>query len=202
MPAPAIPTPEPTPIPPVDEPPDILIQIPPLEGEFLELEEELQSTLPIFTVPENQNAWCRLLQNGEVFTYRDNSSPDEFISINRINDEIYEYIHVFPNSQNIYSVAKPSWGRLVVNETTNYRLAFNCDKMFIGFIFLFGIVCYWDTATDTYHNLDRRTGGAGNTLISPNGQRIAFQDDIFRTSILNPQIYIDSLDDANDIIIP
>jgi len=35
---PAIPTPEPTPIPPQEEPPDILIQIPPLEGEFLEVE--------------------------------------------------------------------------------------------------------------------------------------------------------------------
>jgi len=47
---PAIPTPEPTLVPPVEEPPDILIQIPPLEGEFTMLENGVteQQSSPIF----------------------------------------------------------------------------------------------------------------------------------------------------------
>jgi hypothetical protein len=170
---PAIPAPEPTPIPPVEEPPDILIQIPPLEGEFLELENNTSQAVDlIFGIPTlcnpNDSGWCALLEQvGDIFTYRD---YDKLISVNRTLDGIVLITHVLPSYMTYPS--NPSWGKVDnPNNPNHYRLAFSCTVDLPESHYHL-IPCYWDSHTGEYfYYADQEIGG--DIQISPDGQFIA-----------------------------
>jgi len=172
---PAIPAPEPTPVPPVDEPPDILIQIPPLEGEFLEviappIENNVTLTLaddliedttnPRIVCEPNENNWCDFLQQGDVFTYADYG---ELISMNRVDDEIITFKHILPPY--IENPTFPSWG-VVDAENSHYRLAFYCTVYTAP-----NKTCYWDSQTQSYHHTMNILSSPN---ISPDGLKISY----------------------------
>ena len=171
---PAIPTPEPTPIPPQDENEGLnLITIPPLEDEFLEviappIENNVmlsQTTLleiASYSCEPNTGGWCDMLQIGNVFTY---VGYNQLFSIHRTITGIIEFEHILPSD--ISYPHNPSWG-IVNSLERHYRLAFDCT---VNSPQYHNISCYWDSKTDIYYYKPQLD--SGSSQISPDGSKIA-----------------------------
>jgi len=157
-------TPSPTPSPtPTQDESEMLIQIPPMEGEIGLMENNITQQLQanMCTGLIDEPIWCQVLQNTDVFTYVKNN---KLVSINRLEDIIYEFIHPIPN--HMTNVMAPSWGVL---SNGQYLLAFGCDNIPTS-----GLTCFWDSATDTYRYSPY--GSYNNAQdISPNGLKMARQ---------------------------
>ncbi len=159
-----------------------LLSVPPLEGEFIELESLQQQPALTCTGLPDEPIWCLILKNTDVFTYQEGG---KLKSVNRVDDIIYEFEH--PILSYMGGISQPSWGVLPNGE---YRLAFQC-RASVGI----NLVCFWDSATNTYNY---SSGGStfGEIHISPNGYQIAHASRYGWQ--LTPSIYVADITDLNN----
>ncbi|MDX2075517.1 MAG: WD40 repeat domain-containing protein [bacterium] len=155
---PPISIPVPTPTPPPLEGGIGLITIPPIESEFITLENQQQ--LPCV------GDWCRLLTHvGDIFTYTINLTVPPYVSLEsmqRTATGIVQISHTLPSY--ITYPNNPSWGVVGHNHS---RLAFNCTVYQTQ-----SAICYWDSLTNQfYFSVDAETINS-KVQISPDGQRI------------------------------